>query len=218
MGTKVYTPGEMEEAMRAALKGSLATATVALTFKSEVLGGLPASENGIRAFVTHHLHLVGEGADEAVQRILTQEVRKDTTKPGDEVAEIESYAVNVLPRMESGIPFIGTWQVRAMIKQCASRLGLLMAKRGAKGDISEGMWVHPRGASKLGTFREIGIIGPDGKPFSQRLYRKVMGNVGTPSGRASIVSDREYAPIGSHIEFTLQWPAGKLTTDDMAAV
>ena len=66
--------------------------------------------------------------------------------------------------------------------------------------------------------QEICIIGPDGKPFTDRNYHKFMGSVSGPKGRMSIVHDSETAPIGSIIEFTVQWPTKKIKADDMAAI
>lgn len=218
MSITKYTPEDLSEELRRVFGKELATATVRLRFTSDLVGGQPASEKGVRAFAEHHLKLTGEPLDEAVQRILTGEVRKDSN--GDEVREIETYGLNVLRRTEAGCAYVGTWQVRAMLKQSASRLGLFSQKGkvGSKGDLAEAMAVRPDDISKLAGFQEICIIGEDGKPYTARKYKKFMGSVTNAGGRMSIVHDSEIAPPGARIAFTLVWPAKKIKGDDMAAV
>jgi len=218
MSIVTYSREELNEELHRVYGGNLATATVVLKFVSDVVGGQPAAPDGIKAFCEHHLHLTGTELEEAIERITTGEVRKDSGT--DEVKEVESYGVNVLRRTVDGVAYIGTWQVRAMLKQSASRLGLFQQKGkvGSKGDMAEAMKVTPHGDSAIGGIQEIAIVGPDGEPFTARQYRKFMGSVTGPSGRVSIVHDSEIAPVGSSISFQVQWPTKKIKGDDMAAV
>jgi len=201
-----------------AFKGKLKTAHVTARFTRDYIGGQPASIEGIKAFVKHHLHLEGEEAENAVKRIDGQEVQQ-ISGGTDEVDEKQTYGLNVIRRTSEGFAYVGTWQARAMIKQAASRLGLFAAKGkvGSKGDLAEAMLVSPAGDSACAGSHEI-IILEDGKPSVARIFKKFMGSVSTPKGRMSIVHDSEIAPAGSMIQFSVQWPSGKITESDMAAV
>jgi hypothetical protein len=86
--------------------------TAECEFVTELVGGVPAKEEGVRAFVTHHLQLVGEEAEAAVQRILRDEIgERDTTPDGGEVQTKLTYGINVIRRDEHG-PWVGDWMVR----------------------------------------------------------------------------------------------------------
>jgi hypothetical protein len=206
--------------MRRLMKAE-AAATCRFRFVSAYVGGQPASKTGVVAFVKHHLGLVGREAEEAVDRILGEEIRvTDGTPINGEVPEVESYGLNVIRRTEAGAAYVGTWQVRAMLKQAASRLGLFQAtgKIGSKGDMSEAMLVVPWGPSAVAGPQEIVIVGPDKKPWTDHIYEKFMGSVNTPKGRASIVHDSEIAPAGSSIYVRIEWPCKRITVRDMAGV
>ena len=218
MTTATYTADQLDSHMRRVLNDELSTATVALRFTSQYVGGQPASERGIRAYVEHHMHLTGDAADQAVKRIQGEEVRKDGE--GDELKEVEVYGLNIIRRNADNQAWVGTWQVRAMLKQSASRLGLFAArgKVGSKGDMSEMMVVKPHGPSDKGAMQEIVIVDAAGKPFSENIHDRFMGSVSTPQGRKSIVCDSEIAPVGSQLHITVEWPSKRLKADDMAAV
>ena len=140
-------------------------AIIEFEFISPLVGGQPASRDGVEQFVIHHLGKTGEDlweyrkddsgewimkrggknrvkflSDEgeaAVRRIREEEIRnEDVTPETGEVKERESYAVQVLRRSEHG-PFIGDWQVKACFKQAASRRELFKKKVGSKGDMAE---------------------------------------------------------------------------------
>lgn len=209
-----YDTDELKEMLDA--KMAMSKARVKLRFISEYVGGQPASEDGVRAFAEHHLHLTGQSLDDAVKRILGEEVQQKSGGT-DEVDEKESYGLNVIRRTADGHAYVGTWQVRAMLKAAASRLGIFAKKVGSKGDMSEGMIVAPDGDSELGTHQQIVLV-KDGAPLAERTYRKFMGSVGTAKGRMSIVHDSEVAPVGSEISVRVEWPSAKISADDMATI
>lgn len=63
----------------------------------EIVGGQPATDEGIRAFAQHHLHIPEDKLDEVVARIKGEEIgERETTPPNGEVKEKESYGLNVL--------------------------------------------------------------------------------------------------------------------------
>src|SRR5947207_11007094 len=90
-------------------------------FATEMVGGQPANEEGIRQFVTHHLKITDEvEREKAVKRILTEEV-EDARGEEDELPEGKLYGLRAVRRDEHG-PWIGDWMVKACIKNAASRL------------------------------------------------------------------------------------------------
>ena len=203
----------------------MATANVVLSFTTDYAGGQPADEKAVRAFAEHHLGLAGQELEDATKRILREEVgEKDTTGTDakgnpNEVDERESYGLCVVRRNGCGWCWVGTWQVRAMLKQAASRLGLFAAKGkvGSKGDLSEAMLIRAAGPSDMQQCDAIGVV-VDRRPYSGRKYQKFMGSVQTPQGRKSIVCDHEMLPIGAELHFTVQWPSGRIKADDMARI
>src|SRR5205807_6977992 len=64
-------------------------------FATELVGGQPAGEDGVRRFVEHQLELTGEEAEQAVRRILGQEIGdRDVTPTGGELQETLTYGIN----------------------------------------------------------------------------------------------------------------------------
>jgi len=219
-----YSQDQMRAEMERVFQGNLSLAAVRLRFTSDYVGGQPAMKKGVEGFVHHHLGLTGDEAENAVARILGEEVRID--KPGDEVQEKISYALNVIRRNEAGIAYLGTWQLRAMIKQSASRLGLFVAKgkMGSKGDLSEAMLIKPDGPSDIGHHQQIGFCQPtedeagSDEMFKERIFQRFNGSVSTPKGRTSIQHDSEIAPTGCELHATIEWPSKKISGPDMAAI
>ena len=185
----------------------------------QVVGGVPASKDGIKAFVIHHLHIAeGPEADAAVARIMNEEVgERDTPQGEGEIKEKESYGLNVIRRDEFG-PFLGDWQFKAALKQAASRVGLFMSKRGTKGDMAEMGKVSAYGVSLHGPEYKVYLMDPMGTVPASTYYQKFMGRVSTPSGAKSIVNDAECAPEGSRFGFRFQWYNGKLTEADVVKI
>ena len=193
-----------------------AVATCRLT--REIVGGQPASDDGIRAFAKHHLKLADDQIEAAVARIKDEEIgERNTTPEAGEVKEKESYGLNVLRHSEFG-PWIGDWQLKAALKQAASRVGLFVSKRGTKGDIAEMGKVSAHGISLHGPEFQIHLIDSEIDSAARTEYQKFFGSVNTPAGRKSIVNDAEVCPAGSRFSFSFHWFDGKLTEKDIVTI
>lgn len=169
-----YTREELNKEMIRVLNGKYSTAIVRIRFTAPVVGGQPANDKGIEAFVHHYLNkphpktgvrpMTKAQEIEAVARIKKEEIKeaKDVTPAEGELKEEKTYGLNCLRRNDLGQAYIGTWQFRAMLKQTGSRLGLFQAagKKGSKGDMSEGMLVLPHGASLIGHEQLLGLLNP----------------------------------------------------------
>jgi len=184
----------------------------------EIVGGQPASDEGIRAFAKHHLKLADDQIEAAVARIKGEEIgERDKTPEAGEVKEKESYGLNVLRHSEFG-PWIGDWQLKAALKQAASRVGLFVSKRGTKGDIAEMGKVSAHGISLHGPEFQIHLIDSEIDSAARTEYQKFFGSVNTPAGRKSIVNDAEVCPAGSRFSFRFHWFDGKLTEKDIVTI
>jgi len=171
----------------------------------ELVGGLPAGREGVELFVKHHLHLEGKAAEEAVNRILEEEmVEKDVTPEEGEVKEKESYGVSVIRSDEHG-PFIGDWMVKANLKVAASRIGLFKEKRGTKGDFAEFARVQAVGNSLNGKPWAIHLYDKNGKPAKTK-FETLRGRVHTPQGPKSIVHDCQIVEAGAMFSFEFRIP------------
>lgn len=195
------------------------------TLRTELVGGMSADRAGVEAFVAHHLHLAGEEAGKAVERILKEEIgERDVTPAGGELQEKLTYGICIIRRDEYG-PWLGDWMVKACLKAAASRLGLFVSKRGVKGDMAEMGKAQAVGESLRNAEHpeRIYLLGPEGKWGGKitpavTCFQPFKGRVQTPQGSMSIVSDRECAPPGTRFAFEFRWAKGKLTEDDMANI
>lgn len=215
-----YTRDQLKTELVRALNGKLTTAVVKIRFATMVIGGQPAGDAGIAAFVKHQLELTGDDATAAIARIKKEELTdtpEDVTPADGEFTEEKTYGLNVLRRTDLDYAYIGTWQIRAMLKQAASRIGFFVQKHGAKGDLSEGMLVRPYGASLVGEGQQVVLL-VDGKPYAAHVFKKFMGSVSSAKGKVSIVHDSETAPAGCEIEFTVEWPSKLIKPKNMAAI
>jgi hypothetical protein len=159
--------------------------------------------------------LTGNEARAAVDRILAEEVRDpvDTTPPeGEVLTGRESYGVHVLRRDDLGRAWIGDWQIKACLKQAASRLGIFVQTRGTKGDLVEMGCVHAHGLSLDGDPSHVLLL-RDGKPYTDRQYIRVAGHISGPSGSRSIQYDAEIAPAGCTFYFAVRF--GPLLSEEM---
>lgn len=192
------------------------------------VGGQPAGDKGLEAFIEHHLNLdPRRGADKkptnpeflaAFERIKHEELgEKDTTPETGEVEEKRVYGVNVVRKDERG-PYLLEHQVKAMLKQAASRIGIFSAKLGSKGDLAE-----------LGTVVACGDSLQDPKEPWKLYWRKdgapaatsfdtMRGSVSTAQGRKSIQYEAERVMAGGEVEFELRWPPQKLLREDVVKV
>lgn len=184
-------------------------------------GGQPAGEAGLRAFVQHQMGLEPDTEDfeAAVKRIGDEEIgEKDTTPESGEVSTKKVYSVNVIRSSEKGC-FIAQHQIKAMLKQAASRMGLFVSRRGSKGDVAELGTVEAFGPSRLMPLRpwEVYLVNESFEPIATQ-WHEINGSVSTAQGKKSIQTQTEVAPEGSRFEFVIRWPANKLKSDDMFLV
>lgn len=187
-------------------------------FATELVGGQPGDEAGIAAFVRHHLEITDpKEASAAVRRIMNEEIGEHgVALPTDELAEKESYGVCMLRRSEHG-PWLGDWQIKACIKQAASRLNLFSGTYvGAKGDLAEAGQVVAVGKSLQQSEHpeRIHLVNPNGEKV-ETYYTKFMGRVSTPNGKSSIVHDSECAAPGTRFAFEYRFLNSKLKEDDV---
>ena len=184
----------------------------------EIVGGQPATDDGIRAFARHHLKLPEDQIESAVARIKGEEIgERDKTPEAGEIKEKESYGLNTLRHSTFG-PWVGDWQIKAAIKQAASRVGLFAGKRGTKGDVAEMGRVSAHGISLHGPEFQIHLIDSETDGPARTEYQKFLGRVNTPSGAKSIVNDAEVCVAGSRFSFRFQWFDAKLTEKDIVSI
>src|SRR6266481_735384 len=198
---------------------------------TELVGGQNASEDGIRAYVKHHLGLVDTEAETAVQRILREELgERDVPSETGELQEKMVYGINVIRRDAFG-PWLGNWMAKACLKAAASRIGLFSQKRGSKGDIAEMGEIRPFGISlatlknhtgeddaRYGIHQRIHLIAPDSDGPVQTYYKEFKGSVSTPKGRQSIVNTAECAPPGTQFAFEFRYAEDRVKENDIAEV
>lgn len=189
------------------------------TLRTELVGGMSADEAGVRAFVAHHLRLVDDEAEAAVQRILAEEIgERNTTPEGGEITEKLTYGITVIRRDARG-PWLGDWMIKACLKAAASRTGLFMTKRGSKGDLAEMGRVRAVGASLATPDRpeRIHLVDETGSP-AQTYFQEFKGRVQSAQGAVSIVSHKECVPPGSRFAFEFRWYDGKLKEENIADI
>lgn len=212
-------------------------AKIYIRFDTDVVGGVPASDEAILAFVQHHYHLTGDDAIKAVARIKSEEIgTKGTATPEDELDTTLSYGLTQI-RHSSWGPYLGDWMVKACIKVAASRLGLFVKVRGSKSDMTEmgqvsaidwslqpvKMQVVSEGdphTAEPHQMIHLWVEGKDGEVIpAPTSYRTFRGRVSTPSGYMSIVGDKEIAPPGTRACFEFRYyKHGKLTDENIANI
>jgi hypothetical protein len=190
------------------------------TLATECVGGVNADENGVRAFVTHHLGLVGSEAESAVARIVSEELgERDAPSETGELKEKLSYGINMIRRDQHG-PWLGSWMVKACLKAAASRLGLYAQKKGTKGDMAEMGQAQGYGISLLDPEApyKIYLIDKNSDTPATTRFSEFKGRVSSPQGSKSIVNHNECVPEGSRFSFEYRFYDGKLTEDDVADI
>ncbi len=181
-----------------------------------IAGGQPAQEDGIRAFVTHHLGLTDPTeAEQAVKRIMAEEVgEKPIPEAEGELVEKLTYGINIIRRDSYG-PYLGNWMIHACLKQAASRLGIFVDFRGSKGNFAEAGRVTPAGISKItDSIREVYLVGSDGLP-AKTYWEEFKGRVSSPQGNKSIVHHTECVPPGTQFGFEFRFIRGALKDTDI---
>jgi len=219
MTTKTYDQADIDRVYN----DMTAKVRVRLRFISPYCGGQPAADDGIAAFITYQMKLEpGTKAwDGAFARIKKEEIGEfDVTTEGGERDEVSTYGINIVRRDATG-PYLCVHQIKACLKQAASRAELFVKKRGSKGDLAEVSRVRPYGKSSRGHTQRVYFLDEDGDPInadSEREFDKIHGRVSTPKGQKSIVVDTEFLPEGTQAEFTFQLPLVKLTGDDILKI
>ena len=191
------------------------------TVATPIAGGQPGTEDGVRGFVAHHLKLTGDEAENAVKRILKEEIgERPVPAETGELDEKLTYGVNVIRRTPAG-PWLGNWMIHACMKQSASRLRLFIDYKtsGAKGNFSEAAIVRSVGNSLLvpDKLEQVYLVDSDGKPIKTE-WQEFKGRVNSPQGSKSIVHHTECAPAGSKFEFEFRFLRGEVTNEDMMDV
>lgn len=200
-----------------------ATVVCKCRFISSLVGGQPAADRDLLAFIEHHLGLEGKNAEEAFRRIKTQEIgQRDTTPETGEVHEEEIYGVNVIRRAPEG-PWLGDWMIKACIKAAASRAGLFTQTRGLKGDIAEGGRVRAAGHSLRDATQPMRIFifeFADGRTPRPAIthFEKIMGRVNTPQGAKSISHHSEVIDPGALFDFQLQFLPSRIDVDGVKKI
>jgi hypothetical protein len=188
---------------------------------SVLVGGQPATEEGVQAFVEYQLHLTGQEAEDAVKRILREEVG-DTTPETGEIKTAESYAVNVI-RKDNGRPYLSDHMLKACAKQSASRVGegngLFLRRKGSKGDFAEAGRVRGWDNSyDAGHPQFVYLVDDAGQPV-KTSFERIQGKVSGPSGSVSISHDSEIVPVGTLFSFEFRFGrTGKISEQDIVEV
>lgn len=183
-----------------------------------LVGGVTASEAGVRAFIKHHLQLEGDEAQKAFERICREELgERDITPDSGELKEQLTYGINVIRRTANG-PYLGNWMIHANIKTAMSRLGIFMDLRGSKGNIAEGGMVRPHGMSKRDERPDcVYLMAPDGTPATT-YFDEFKGRVSSPQGSKSIIHHSECVPAGTRFEFEFAFLRGQIKDQDVIDV
>jgi hypothetical protein len=180
-----------------------------------MVGGQPADEAGVRAYVKHHLQIADEKeAEAAVRRILTQEVENTTPELG-EVPEGKLYGLRAV-RKTNGWPYLGDWMIKACLKSASSRLAIFQQILGTKGSFAESgrirAWKYSLQNSEEPNL--VCLCKPDEDTPAETYFREFMGRVQTPGGLVSIIHQSECVAPGSRFAWEFRFmPVRGLTAD-----
>lgn len=206
------------EDLQAVLEDQRNCARVTVRVLTPIAGGVPAKEDGLKAFIEHHLGISPVDAElfnATLARIQKEEIGERDVKT--EVGELEMqevYSVNQLRRSDLG-PFLAAHQLNAAIKQSASRLRIFQKKRGSKGDVAEMGTVLAAGDSLQNPDRPWEIyLRKNGGPAATS-FEKISGSVSSPQGRKSIQHHSEVVEEGAVFVFDFHWTPFKFTNDHM---
>lgn len=173
---------------------------------TEMVGGQPAGEDGVRAFVVHQLKIDNpEEQQRAVQRILKEEI-EDVTPPLGEISEKKVYGVRVL-RRHDGWPWIGPWMVKACMKQASSGLDVYRQIWGSKKAMAEAGRVRALGASLRDPKHpeQVYITNPEGDGPPETYWKEFMGRVSSSNGMVNIIHWSECVAPGSRFHFDFRF-------------
>lgn len=186
---------------------------------TEMVGGQPAGEDGVRQYVIHHLKILDPDEQEkAVQRILKEEI--EDTKPEDgELEEGRLYGLRSLRRNSFG-PYIGDWQIKACLKQAATNLNLFVQVRGTKRSFAEAgrvrAWKYSLQDVQHPNLVYLRNFEATDKPNT--YHKDFMGRVHSPQGDVSIIHRSECVEERSRFAFEFRFPKGNLKEEDVKDV
>ena len=233
------------EELRRRYESATALAVASCAFTTELIGGIPADNKGVEAFVRNQLRLdTDEEVRAAVARIRAQELDPaaaagiDITPTEGEITEKQLTGVKVLRRSQGG-PYIMSHMVKACLKAAASRLHIFEVKRGTKGDMAEAgevvatgpsmaMGEHPFNIHLMAPeIRDLIVDAISGKGLTYTeltvapaptYFRTLHGRVTLPQGQRSIVTQCECVGPGTRFWFKFRYHPKKLTFDDIANI
>lgn len=160
---------------------------VKLKFRERVYGGIPKTEKMIENYVSSKFGV--ENVD------LAEELKKEV----DLVEETEKVSCGF--RRDNGRPFLGDYQLKALLKQSATRLRLTTKKKGSKQDLTDGLFVN----------RKL-FFTKDGEPVMDvDGSEEFCGHVQTRKGKRSILKQSEYIE-GGELAFTIRVIKGGLVS------
>lgn len=181
-----------------------------------LVGGLTASETGIRSFIKHHLKITDEAeAQRAYERIQKEELgQRDIAPETGELKEQLTYGINVIRRTQIG-PYLGNHMIHANIKTAMSRMNIFVELRGTKGNVAECGLVLPWGPSQRDSRMDcVYLYGQDREPATT-YFDEFKGRVSSPKGSVSVIHHSECVPPGTRFAFQFRYLRGKLKTDDI---
>lgn len=174
-------------------------------FATEMVGGQPADEDGVRQFVVNHLKIADPKEQErAMARIMHEEV-EDAAGEDDELPEGKVYGLRAVRRDEHG-PYVGDWMIKACIKNAASRLQIFRQHKGSKGNFAEAgrarAWKYS--LQNQAQPNQIYIRNSVDAP-AHTTHKDFMGRVQTPRGPVSILHQSEVIEPGSRFAFEFRF-------------
>ncbi len=181
-----------------------------------LVGGMSASDNGIRAFVKHHLAIEDEAeAEKTFQRIKVEELgNKPVPTETGELQEQLTYGINVIRRTSIG-PYLANHMIHANLKTAASRLGMFSEMKGSKGNMAEGGVVYPFGSSKRDDRPDcVYLVDAQGEPATT-YFDEFKGRVQSPKGSVSVIHHSECVPSGTRFSYEFKFIMGKFKESDI---
>ncbi len=181
-----------------------------------LVGGLTASDSGIRAFIQHHLMITDPAeAEKTFLRIKAEELgEKPVPSETGELQEQLTYGINMIRHTELG-PYLGNWMIHANLKTAMSRVDIFATLRGSKGNVTEGGIVYPTGISKRDDRPDcVYLMAPDGSPATT-YFDEFKGRVQSPRGSVSVMHHSECVPAGTLFSYEFKFLRGKMTDNDI---
>lgn len=142
-------------------------ARVRIIFRDQVIGGIPRSKKLIQLYLKAKF---GESTEEFADQ-LAEEVQ------ANDLEEKQEIMTTGFKRDEHGL-YLSDYQVKAMLKQCASLLKITVTTRGSKQVFAEGLVIRP-------VRLHVGRMEPDG-------VEEFCGHVMTLQGKRSILRHGEF--------------------------